>query len=57
MLIYANKFFFLFADIINGSKRRPLKASIIGTVALSALYLNKHNPDERHYKEFLTDIG
>jgi hypothetical protein len=43
------------SDIIRGSKNRPLKAAIISSVALSSLYLNRHNPDERHFREFITE--
>ena len=38
-------------------RERPIKASIIGATCLSALYANRHNPDEKSFNDLLVNIN
>ena len=38
-------------------RERPIKASMIGATILSALYANRHNPDEKSFNDLLVNIN
>ena len=40
-----------FAEVRDGSINRPVKAGAIVSALAGAVYLNKHNPDERSFKD------